>query len=343
MYDVKSMKAEEFISDEEIKDTLAYADANKDNMELVDAIIEKAKERKGLNHREASVLLACENEDRIQEVFELAQQIKKDFYGNRIVLFAPLYLSNYCVNGCVYCPYHMKNKHIARKKLTQAEVAAEVTALQDMGHKRLAIEAGEDPVNNPIEYILECIDTIYSIKHKNGSIRRVNVNIAATTVENYRKLKDAYVIFITETDVLGYDLPIYNIGRTIKENGQDFKDGSHIIYVNGEKRHENTALSILMHDFFCKDAKDIKNAVLANRVRHFKEEESGVEEMCEIMQKLADEAAAKAAEKAAYENSVKIAKGFLKDGIPIDIVAKNTELPREEVEAIAKRLGKLIA
>ena len=199
MYDVKSMKAEEFISDEEIKDTLAYADANKDNMELVDAIIEKAKERKGLNHREASVLLACENEDRIQEVFELAQQIKKDFYGNRIVLFAPLYLSNYCVNGCVYCPYHMKNKHIARKKLTQEEIVKEVTALQDMGHKRLAIEAGEDPVNNPIEYILECINTIYSIKHKNGAIRRVNVNIAATTVENYRKLKDAgigtYVLF----------------------------------------------------------------------------------------------------------------------------------------------------
>lgn len=178
MYDVKSLKAEEFISDEEIKETLAYADANKDNMEVVDAIIAKAKERKGLTHREASVLLACENEEKINEVYELAQQIKKDYYGNRIVLFAPLYLSNYCVNGCVYCPYHMKNKHIARKKLTQEEIVKEVTALQDMGHKRLAIEAGEDPVNNPIEYILECINTIYSIKHKNGAIRRVNVNIA---------------------------------------------------------------------------------------------------------------------------------------------------------------------
>ena len=156
---------------------------------MVDAIIAKAKERKGLTHREASVLLACENEEKINEVYELAQQIKKDYYGNRIVLFAPLYLSNYCVNGCVYCPYHLKNKHIARKKLTQEEIVKEVTALQDMGHKRLAIEAGEDPVNNPIEYILECINTIYSIKHKNGAIRRVNVNIAATTVENYRKLR----------------------------------------------------------------------------------------------------------------------------------------------------------
>lgn len=199
MYNVNSLKAEEFISHEEIEATLAYADANKDNLALIDEIIAKAKLGKGLNHREASVLLACEHEDKIQEIFELAEQIKKDYYGNRIVLFAPLYLSNYCVNGCVYCPYHMKNKHIARKKLTQEEIVKEVTALQDMGHKRLAIEAGEDPVNNPIEYILECINTIYSIKHKNGAIRRVNVNIAATTVENYRKLKDAgigtYILF----------------------------------------------------------------------------------------------------------------------------------------------------
>lgn len=199
MYNVKSLKAEEFISDKEILDTLAYADANKDNVELIDQIIEKARARKGLNHREASVLLACQIPKKIEEVYKLAEQIKKDFYGNRIVLFAPLYLSNYCVNGCVYCPYHLKNKHIARKKLTQEEIVKEVTALQDMGHKRLAIEAGEDPVNNPIEYILECINTIYSIKHKNGAIRRVNVNIAATTVENYRKLKEAgigtYILF----------------------------------------------------------------------------------------------------------------------------------------------------
>lgn len=199
MYNPKSLKAEEFISDEEIRKTLAYAEENKDNLQLVDEIIEKAKLRKGLTHREASVLLACENQEKINEVYELASQIKKDFYGNRIVMFAPLYLSNYCVNGCTYCPYHLKNKHIARKKLTQEEVKNEVIALQDMGHKRLAIEAGEDPVNNPIEYILECIKTIYSIKHKNGAIRRVNVNIAATTEENYKKLKDAgigtYILF----------------------------------------------------------------------------------------------------------------------------------------------------
>ena len=199
IYDPKSLKAEEFIHDGEIQDTLAYAQANKDNIELIDQIIAKAKERKGLSHREASVLLACENEEKIQEVFELAQQIKKDFYGNRIVMFAPLYLSDYCVNGCVYCPYHFQNKSIKRKKLTQEEIKKEVIALQDMGHKRLALEAGEDPVNNPLEYILESIKTIYSIKHKNGAIRRVNVNIAATTVENYKKLKDAgigtYILF----------------------------------------------------------------------------------------------------------------------------------------------------
>lgn len=199
MYNPKSLKAEEFISDEEILDTLAYADANKDNMELINSILEKARERKGLSHREASVLLACEDEEKVQEMYALAEQIKKDFYGNRIVMFAPLYLSNYCINGCVYCPYHIKNKHIARKKLTQEEIVKEVTALQDMGHKRLALEAGEDPKNNPIEYILECIKTIYSIKHKNGAIRRVNVNIAATTVEEYRMLKEAgigtYILF----------------------------------------------------------------------------------------------------------------------------------------------------
>ena len=154
MYNVNSFRAEEFISDEEIRETLEYADKNCDNMELVDAIIEKARQRKGLNHREASVLLACQNEEKIKEIYALANQIKNDFYGNRIVIFAPLYLSNYCVNGCLYCPYHLKNKHIARKKLTQEEIVREVTALQDMGHKRLAIEAGEDPVNNPIEYIL---------------------------------------------------------------------------------------------------------------------------------------------------------------------------------------------
>ncbi len=199
MYNPKSLKAEEFISHDEILSTLAYAEANRNNAALIDEIIEKAKQRNGLSHREASVLLACELPEKNAEIYALAEQIKKDFYGNRIVLFAPLYLSNYCVNGCVYCPYHAKNKHIARKKMTQDEVRREVIALQDMGHKRLAIEAGEDPVNNPIEYILECIDTIYGIKHKNGAIRRVNVNIAATTVENYRKLHEAgigtYILF----------------------------------------------------------------------------------------------------------------------------------------------------
>ena len=199
MYDPKSLCADDFINDEEIRETLAYADANKNNVELIDQILKKAKPQKtsrgihcaGLSHREASVLLACDIPEKVEEMYALAREIKQAFYGNRIVMFAPLYLSNYCVNGCLYCPYHLKNKHIARKKLTQEEVAAEVIALQDMGHKRLAIEAGEDPVNNPIEYILECINTIYSIKHKNGAIRRVNVNIAATTVENYRRLKDA--------------------------------------------------------------------------------------------------------------------------------------------------------
>ena len=207
IYDPKSLKAEEFINDGEIRETLAYAEANKNNFALIDEILEKARPQKtatgyvcsGLSHREASVLLACEDPERIKRMFDIAEEIKLAFYGNRIVIFAPLYLSNYCVNGCVYCPYHLKNKHIARKKLTQEEVAQEVIALQDMGHKRLAIEAGEDPVNNPIEYILDCINTIYSIKHKNGAIRRVNVNIAATTVENYRKLKEAgigtYILF----------------------------------------------------------------------------------------------------------------------------------------------------
>lgn len=199
MYNPKSLKAEEFIDHQEILGTLEYADANKNNVALIDEILNKARERKGLSHREASVLLACDIPEKVQELYALAEQIKKDFYGNRIVIFAPLYLSNYCVNGCLYCPYHMKNKHIPRKKLTQEEVEKEVIALQDMGHKRLAIETGEDPVNCPIEYVLDCIHTIYSIKHKNGAIRRVNVNIAATTVENYRKLKEAgigtYVLF----------------------------------------------------------------------------------------------------------------------------------------------------
>lgn len=199
MYNPKSLKAEEFICHEEVLESVDYAEQNKSNIELIDEILKKARERKGLSHREAAVLLACDIEEKNEEIYKLAEQIKKDFYGNRIVMFAPLYLSNYCVNGCVYCPYHLKNKTIPRKKLTQEEIKREVIALQDMGHKRLAIEAGEDPVNNPIEYILDSIKTIYSIKHKNGAIRRVNVNIAATTVENYKKLRNAgigtYILF----------------------------------------------------------------------------------------------------------------------------------------------------
>ena len=198
-YNPKSLIADEFINHEEIMDCLAYADAHKNDKPLLDAILQKAEQRQGLTHREAGVLLVCDDSVYVERIYHLAEQIKKDFYGNRIVLFAPLYLSNYCVNGCVYCPYHGKNRHIPRKKLTQEEIKAEVIALQDMGHKRLAIESGEDPFNNPIEYILESIKTIYSIQHKNGAIRRVNVNIAATTVENYRKLKEAgigtYILF----------------------------------------------------------------------------------------------------------------------------------------------------
>ena len=199
MYNPNSMKAEEFIDHQEILDTLEYAAAHKHDEALIDEILNKARLRKGLSHRDAAVLLDCDIPEKNKEIEELARQIKLDFYGNRIVMFAPLYLSNYCVNGCVYCPYHHQNHHIPRKKLTQEEIRKEVIALQDMGHKRLALETGEDPVNNPIEYVLESIKTIYSIKHKNGAIRRVNVNIAATTVENYRKLKEAgigtYILF----------------------------------------------------------------------------------------------------------------------------------------------------
>lgn len=199
MYNPKSKIAEEFIDNEEVLETLKYAQENKNNLKLIDEILKKAKLGKGLTHREASVLLVCEDKEKNEEIFALAKKIKQDYYGNRIVLFAPLYLSNYCVNGCVYCPYHAKNKHIPRKKMSQDEIREEVIALQDMGHKRLAIETGEDPVNNPIEYVLESLKTIYSIHHKNGAIRRANVNIAATTVENYRKLKEAgigtYILF----------------------------------------------------------------------------------------------------------------------------------------------------
>ena len=210
MYNAKSQKAEEFICDSEIRETMAFAAENSANKEYIKGIIEKARACKGITHREAAVLLECNDAELLDEMYTLAREIKHKFYGNRIVMFAPLYLSNYCVNGCVYCPYHAKNKTIRRKKLTQEEIRAEVIALQDMGHKRLALEAGEHPLMNPIEYILESIKTIYSIKHKNGAIRRVNVNIAATTVENYRRLKDAgigtYILFQETYNKANYEL-----------------------------------------------------------------------------------------------------------------------------------------
>ncbi len=217
MYDPKSMHADDFIDDNEVRETLLYAEENKNNLELINSILEKARPQKtsdgwhcsGLTHREASILLACDDPEITEKLYKVAEEIKLAFYGNRIVIFAPLYLSNYCINGCLYCPYHAENKHIARKKLTQEEIKAEVIALQDMGHKRLAIEAGEDPDNNPIEYILDSIKTIYGVHHKNGDIRRVNVNIAATTVENYKKLADAgigtYILFQETYNKKGYE------------------------------------------------------------------------------------------------------------------------------------------
>lgn len=198
-YNPASEIADEFISDREIQDTILYAREYSKDRATVEEIIRKAAMLKGLTHREASILMECEDPELQEKIFELAREIKGKLYGNRIVMFAPLYLSDWCINGCVYCPYHSKNRTIPRRKLSQDEIREEVIALQDMGHKRLAIESGEDPVHNPIEYILDSIKTIYSTHHRNGAIRRVNVNIAATTVENYRKLKEAgigtYILF----------------------------------------------------------------------------------------------------------------------------------------------------
>ena len=214
-YDVKSCIADEFINDGEILDTLKYAKENSTNKELISSIIEKAALCKGLSHREAAVLLDCQLPEENEKIFTLAKKIKEQIYGSRIVMFAPLYLSNYCVNSCVYCPYHVKNKNIRRVKLSQEDIVKEVVALQDMGHKRLALETGEDPVHNPIEYILESIKTIYSIKHKNGAIRRVNVNIAATTVENLKMLVSERIFFfrklITEKLTKSFILPVRNM------------------------------------------------------------------------------------------------------------------------------------
>ena len=208
-YNPQSSVAEEFISHAEILSTLEYAAVHRDDKALIGDILKKSAEGRGLTHREAAVLMECTDIEVIEQIFTIARDIKQRIYGNRIVMFAPLYLSNHCINGCTYCPYHATNRTIARRKLTQEQIAAEVIALQDMGHKRLALEAGEHPKLAPIEYILESIDTIYSIRHRNGAIRRVNVNIAATTVENYRKLRDAgigtYILF-EET----YNKSVYN-------------------------------------------------------------------------------------------------------------------------------------
>lgn len=198
-YNASSALAAEFINDIEINATLDFAEKNRGNQVFVNEILDKAAEGRGLSHREALVLLECEDDNVTERIFSLAREIKKRIYGNRIVMFAPLYLSNYCINGCVYCPYHVKNHTIPRRKLSQEEIRQEVIALQDMGHKRLALETGEHPQMNTIDYLLESINTIYSIRHHNGAIRRVNVNIAATTVENYRLLRDAgigtYILF----------------------------------------------------------------------------------------------------------------------------------------------------
>ena len=199
MYKVSSPYAEEFIDHEEISSTLEEARRESKNPSRVASILEKAALLKGLSHREAAILMDCDDPATEEKIYALASRIKHQFYGNRIVLFAPLYLSNYCVNGCVYCPYHAKNRTIPRRKLSQEEIAEEVRALIRCGHKRLAVEAGEDPVHNPLDYILESIKTIYSVREGGNSIRRVNVNIAATDVESYRKLKAAgigtYILF----------------------------------------------------------------------------------------------------------------------------------------------------
>jgi len=199
MYNPLSPHAEEFIDHEEVLASLEEAARESKNHSRVEAILEKAALCKGLPHREAAILMDCDDPALEERIYALAADIKKRFYGNRIVLFAPLYLSNYCINGCVYCPYHAKNRTIPRRKLSQEEIAEEVRALIRSGHKRLAVEAGEDPRHNPLEYILDSIRTIYSVSEGGNSIRRVNVNIAATDVESYRKLKAAgigtYILF----------------------------------------------------------------------------------------------------------------------------------------------------
>lgn len=209
IYDIKSEHAAEFIHDGEIRATLEYARKHHDDKVLIEEILNKAERGKGLSHREAAVLIEVNDKAVEERMYAIARRLKERIYGNRIVMFAPLYLSNHCINGCVYCPYHAQNRHIPRRKLTQEEIRREVIALQDMGHKRLALETGEHPKLSPIEYVLESIDTIYSIRHKNGAIRRVNVNIAATTIDNYTRLKNAgigtYILFEETYDRRTYE------------------------------------------------------------------------------------------------------------------------------------------
>jgi 2-iminoacetate synthase len=186
----------DFIKEEEIKQLL-LATRNA-SLEEMDAIIEKSRQAVGLTPAEVAKLLNTEDKSIEEKIFQAAHEIKEKIYGKRVVLFAPLYVSNYCVNACTYCGYGC-NTNIFRKKLTMEELVEEVKILEALGHKRLALEAGEDPVNCTLDYILEAIKTIYSIKFDNGSIRRINVNIAATTVEDYKRLKAAeigtYILF----------------------------------------------------------------------------------------------------------------------------------------------------
>ena len=183
-------------------------------------IIDKGSKLQGLTYDEIAAILQNDDEEVTKALFKAAGEIKNKIYGNRVVMFAPLYISNYCVNSCKYCGYQACNQ-FDRKKLSQEEIIQEVKILEQMGHKRIALEAGEDPNNCPLDYVLEAIDTIYSVKTNDGNIRRINVNVAATTVENYKKLKDrdigTYILF-QET----YHRPTYEVMHTdcLKSNNE---------------------------------------------------------------------------------------------------------------------------
>ena len=197
--DNEKYNALDFIKDDEINSLIAKGKELVSDKELVREIIEKSKSAEGLTPEETAVLLNLEDKELIEEMFKAARQVKEKLYGKRLVVFAPLYVSNYCVNNCTYCGYKYCNDELKRKKLNKEQLIEEVKVLESLGHKRIALEAGEDPVNAPLDYILDCIKSIYSIKFDNGSIRRINVNIAATSVEDYKRLKDAeigtYILF----------------------------------------------------------------------------------------------------------------------------------------------------